>query len=52
MKKSAKRIQLDRTKLFGFRKAKCESGKNSLKPLTITMVGGAKIGNVKGGAAK
>ena len=46
MKNSTKRIQLDRTKLLGFRKAKCD-GKNNLKPLTVAMVGNTKAGSTK-----
>jgi len=46
MKNNLKRIQLDRTKLLGFRKVKGE-GKNSLKPLTVAMVGGGKVGTTK-----
>lgn len=45
MKKQNTKIQLDHSKLLGFRKTKAV--KNSLKPLTVAMVGAAKVGVVK-----
>jgi len=47
--KTTRRVQLDKTKLLGFRHLKANrsgSGKTT-KPITIAMVGGGKVGVAK-----